>query len=564
MNSANLAVDMENKRLSELEGSMQFLVSELTQLKAAPPLPPATAPPSVVFPLHSHSHSVSSASQDSFQPHLHQYEPSSFSAAPLNTRRPVMKQRDVPLRDTFPSQHSRETQRAARPPAQSYSTRHETQQAAQLHHVDNNSHLSSQNTTQLPDSLQYKQNNGVGVQAASHDSSAHHVPLQYPTLSSGAAQFLPHSSTRGPHEATATGSGPSLSETTAAIREHEHEHEHGGRYAQSRGQDQHTQAINTMRLALGDEVRESSDDAKGRDRELAGMVQDMEGKFRLVMKKLELKGLLGEFATNSSDDDYLNHVGGSGVPAGGVMSSNEATLLSAGSNSAMQMSQATSSLPLPPPSVPLVRGEGGRGPGGFFRPQLGGPPLSAPLDENPPSLPRGSTSSAFSAGTVNSLSVHTGPVLMRDKGITFFNAKRNVKSCEKPTPNIGDYLTLDDKNSLHPGESAEEKHAAPVSTMSRHSTLRSRHSSGKSSGKSSGSMTTSSACRCASSRQLLSAELEEEEEGREEEEEDEEEEYEELLRELEEKVLQRVTVEAQLKVLRFMKKAGSRATHKTR
>jgi hypothetical protein len=152
---------------------------------------------------------------------------------------------------------------------------------------------------------------------------------------------------------------------------------------------------------------------------------------------------------------------------------------------------------------------------------------------------------------------------MRDKGTTFFDAKRNIKSCEKPTPNIGDYLVLEDNNCFRTADHVsltaattavrgEDKH--PPSAAKRKA---SRSSGAPAAHASRGSTCPCHPCHCASSSLSLSLSRQQQErQWQEEEQEDEE--YECIIRELEAKVSQRVTMEAQLKVLRFMQRAESR------
>ena len=262
----------------------------------------------------------------------------------------------------------------------------------------------------------------------------------------------------------------------------------------------------------------------------------MEGNFRTVLNKLELKGFLG---------DKLDQ---GGLSQGGHITPH----ISSQSAPTTQQQQSP-----PAPPLPLQRGEGGRGPGGLFRPQLGGPPPPpAALLSSSSDMDSADPLAMSSRETADALSKHTGPVLMRDKGITFFNPKRNVKSCEKPTPNIGDYLVLDDKNCLHPADNvkpvAAARGEAPSTTTA--STTASRHmKSRRGTTKTIPPSTLSSpTCHCAASRQHLEAEQQRccAEEN---------DEYAILLAQLEDKVSQRVAVEAQLKVLRFMKKAENKS-----
>lgn len=263
--------------------------------------------------------------------------------------------------------------------------------------------------------------------------------------------------------------------------------------------------------------------------DLAHLVQDMEGQFRRVLHNLQLKGLLGDHSAQGANYFQSHPRQSPGASA------SDAHVVHHDTRRGEQQQQQHFGEERD--EEPVVRGERGRGPGGFFRPQLG--VLSSRPDPAPapaPAVPRGS---------VNALSVHTGPVSMKDKGIKFFDPKRNIKSCEKPTPNIGDYLILEDKNGLRPIADASPRTVA--------ASTRAGHTHVSQGGPDSGSCTEEVArqCRCprssssSSSRQQLAAEYCRR--GQEE--------YEGIIRELERKVQERVKLEAKLKVLRLLTKA---------
>jgi hypothetical protein len=497
-------------RLSELENSMKLLVSELSQLKSQPkPSTTATAT-DTTNNFHGHTlHKSASVPAQQFQPHLHQYEPiSNEQAVPIHIREPYPKASKEYNRLLESRFYNADNASTGRPANSKLSDKH-TPQYSRVFPNSYHAEEQKRDTAILSSSYESRPN--------LHSSNSSH-------LDSGRTQnrnIFPFSN----HNDVTT---------SQTKRNYQFQHQNSTTEGGFRGDSDrhHTQAINAMRTALGESevmstgigpsgvVRDGNGtEATKSDDDLVHIVHDIEGKFRLVMKKLELKGLLGN---NMNDDPkYFSdaHVENFQKLSRGIGSQQGLVKNGVGEHQmswylngqdhhsgSMEMQQRSE-------ETPVVRGEKGRGPGGFFRPY-----------------------SDADNGHVNSLSVHTGPVDMKDKGITFFNPKRNVKSCERPTPNIGDCLALDDVN-----------YSRSSHSISQSSSVNNIKAPEKPS--STALKDASQQCQCSLAREFLASELDRRGE----------EDYEEIIRELESKVRLRVKTEAQLTVLRLMKKAERNA-----
>ena len=431
------------KRISDLEGLMKSFECELSRLKDSPQSPKQQPP-----------HGSLNVTQKSFQDHLHQYDHSSVSTTPPQLSR-SSKKSESGINEQL-SAHYAVQSHSIQPPLPPVTL--------------NDTHKKSQNIVLPSPDRQISKPNSFLTHRHSFAQTTFYNGDRPENTYPRTVPVLPQRTNKN-------------EKSHREIRHHVDE------------QDRHDKAINTMKRALRDEQSQTNVEP---ETDIVEMIKDIDGKFKVVMKNLELKGIMGESL-------YGGHA--STTNSG---SNNEATLHRGRIDFNSHIAET---------SPPVIKGEGGRGPGGLFRPHLGPPRFQSEY---------GGAFTSSRAEKVNSLSAHTGPVNMPDKGINFFDSKRNIKSCQKPMPYIGNHLEL-----------CNMKRSSSKSSPCRVNPDTSPNLNGSKSDE---------LCRCSSSRKAIEKKLQ----GQAEKVNDE---YEEILKELEEKVSQRVLVEAQLKVLQFVKKA---------